>query len=132
MSDSLEASREKAKLENLPSILGGKKLQREENQSNRDYSGGGFYSEKSEAIYLFADHTFRHEKRTFSSVSGGRLSLPSESKRTAEGKWAVEMVAGESHLVLRKDGSVVESWRTSDGGMGVQYLNGVRWSRYKM
>jgi hypothetical protein len=132
LSDSPEAACEKAKLEGLTSILRGKKLQHEENQSDRDYSAGGFYSEKSEAIYLFADQTFRYEKRTFSSVSGGGLSLPSESKRTAEGNWAVEMVAGEPHLVLRKDESVIESWRTSDGGVGVQYLNGVRWNRYKM
>ena len=130
MSD--EEQKQKATIETLTSILRGKKLQREENQSDRDYSGGGFYSEKSEAIYLFADQTCRHEKRTFSSVSGGGLSLPSESKRTTEGRWAVEIVAGMPHLVLRKDGSVVESWRTRDGGVGVQYLNGVRWGRYKM
>ncbi len=81
---------------------------------------------------MFADQTFRHEKRMFSSVSGGGISRPSESMRTMEGNWTVEMVAGEPHLVLRESGLVVESWRTSDGGVGVQYLNGVRWSRYKM
>ncbi len=132
LSDNLQASREKATRETLTSILRGKKLQREANQSDRDDSGGGYYSERSESIYLFVDHTFRHEIRSFSSVSGGGLSLPSERKSVSSGTWAVEMVAGDAHLVLRTDEAIVESWKTRDGGVGVQYLNGARWNRYTL
>jgi hypothetical protein len=130
--DSARTSTDRATLEQLISTLRGKKLQREENQSDRDYSGGGFYSEMSDAIYLFADRTFRKERRVFSSISGGGLSRPSESMSVAEGRWTVEMVDGAPHLVLRSEGSVIASWRTRDGGVGVQYLDGVRWGRYKM
>jgi hypothetical protein len=133
LSDSLTASREKKAIESLTAVLRGKKLQREQNQSDRDYSGGGFYDEESETLHLFADHTFRYEKRRFSAISSGGFALPpSEPKKTEEGTWAVEIIEGAPHLVLRMDGSVCKSWRTRDGGVGVQYLDSERWERYKM
>jgi hypothetical protein len=133
LSDSLTESREKKAIEDLTAVLRGKKLQRERNQPDRDYSGGGFYHEESETLHLFPNHTFRYEKGSFSTVSGGGLSLaPSEQERTDEGTWAVETHEGAPHLVLRKDGSVYRNWRTRDGGKGVQYLDGERWERYRM
>jgi len=133
LSDSLTSSREKKAIESLAAVLRGKKLQREQNQSDRDYSGGGFYHEASETLHLLPDHTFRYKKRRFSAISGSGLALPpSEQTRTEEGIWAVEIIAGAPHLVLRMDGSVCKSWRTRDGGMGVQYLDSERWERYKM
>ena len=133
LSDSLAASRRKKKIEALTAVLSGKKLQRERNQSDRDYTGGGFYDEESETLYLFVDGTFRYEKRSFRSVSGGRLALsPSEHKKTDAGTWAVELVRDEPHLVLKTGGSVRKSWQTRDGGVGVQYLDGERWNRYRM
>jgi hypothetical protein len=133
LSDSLDASREKKEVQSLTDVLRGKKLQRERNQTDRDYSGGGFYYEESETLHLFADHTFRYEKRKSSSVSGtGHALKPSENKRTEEGTWAVEMLNGAPHLVLRMDGSVFKSWRTRNGGVGVQYLDSERRQRYKL
>lgn len=133
LSDSLGASREKKAIESLTAVLRGKKLQREQNQPDRDYSCGGFYHEEVETLHLFADHTFRYEKRKFSAISSGGLALPpSEQKRTEEGTWAVEIIEGAPHLVLRMDGSVCKSWRTRDGGVGVQYLDSEGWERYKM
>ena len=133
LSDSLDASREKREIQSLTAVLRGKKLQREKNQSDRDYSGGGFYYEESETLYLFADHRFRYEKRRSSSVSGTGLARPpSENKRAEEGAWAVEILKGAPHLVLRMDGSVYKIWRTRNGGVGVQYLDSERWERYKM
>jgi hypothetical protein len=133
LSDSLTASREKKAIESLTAVLRGKKLQREQNQSDRDYSGGGFYHEATETLHLFADYTFQYEKRRFSAISSGSLALPpSEQTRTEEGIWAVEILEGAPHLVLRMDGSVCKSWRTRDGGVGVQYLDNERWERYKM
>lgn len=74
MSKNLDSSRESVKVglvETMASILRGKVLRRDENQSDRDYSGGSFYFEKSKALFLFEDGTFRYEEKTFSSVSGG-------------------------------------------------------------
>jgi hypothetical protein len=108
-------------------------LTREQNQADRDYSGGGFYHEASETLHLFTDHTFRYKKRRFSAVSSGSLAQPpSEQTKTEEGTWAVEILEGAPHLVLRKNGSVCKSWRTRDGGVGVHYLDDTRWGRYKM
>jgi len=132
LSAGMAESRRKKKVDNLTAVLGGKVLKREQNQSDRDYSGGGFYSEQSESIALYADATFRYEKRSFSSVSGGGLSLPSERKHVETGTWVVEAVDGEdARLVLRKGRAIFKSWETSDGGTGVQYLDGVRWARYR-
>ncbi len=106
--------------------------ERAQNQSDRDYSGGGFYSEQSESISLYADATFRYEKRSFSSVSGGGLSFPCERKLAETGTWSVQMIGDDARLVLRKGAAIFRSWKTRDGGTGVQYLDGVLWSRYRM
>jgi hypothetical protein len=134
LSESLRVNREKKVIESRTAVLRGKKLQRAQNQPDRDYSGGGFYYEESEILHLFVDHTFHYEKRNFSSVSGRGVSLPpSERTRTEEGSWAVEIIEGGApRLVLRINGAVFQSWRTRDGGVGVHYLDDQRWERYKM
>ena len=132
MTDSMEKARKKNQLESLTAVLSGKILKRAQNQSDRDYSGGGFYSEQSESISLYADATFRYEKRSFSSVSGGGLSFPCERKLAETGTWSVQMIGGDARLVLRKGAAIFRSWKTRDGGTGVQYLDGVLWSRYRM
>ncbi len=113
-------------------VLLGKKLKREQNQADRDFSGGGFYHEETTTIWLYADDTFEYEESTFSSVSSGGLSLPRETKKTASGTWTVRTISGAPHLVLSVDGEVFASWRTSNGGTGVQFLDGERWSRYRI
>ena len=81
LSESLRVNREKKVIESRTAVLRGKKLQRAQNQPDRDYSGGGFYYEESEILHLFVDHTFHYEKRKFSSVSGRGVSLPPLSAR---------------------------------------------------
>ena len=128
----MEESRRRQRVESLTAVLSGKILKRVQNQSDRDYSGGGFYSVQSESISLFADATFRFEKRSFSSVSSGGLSLPCERKLVEIGTWAVECAGDDACLVLRKGNAVFRTWKTRDGGTGVQYLDGTPWERYRM
>lgn len=132
MTVNLEEARRRKQVENMTAVLSGKILKRVHNQSDRDYSGGGFYSEQSESISLYADATFRYQKRSFSSVSSGGLSLPCERKWVETGTWSVELAGNDARLVLRKGGTMFRSWKTSDGGTGVQYLDGTRWERYRM
>lgn len=129
---SMEESRRKRELEGLAAVLRGKILKREQNRSDRDYSGGGFYSEQSESIRLYADSTFRYENRSFSSVSGAGLSLPCERTHAEAGTWAVEPAGNGARLVLRKGRAIFKSWETTDGGTDVQFLDGRRWGRYRM
>ena len=132
MTASMEEARNRNRIETLTAVLSGKILKRAQNQSDRDYSGGGFYSEQSESIALYADATFRYEKRSFSSVSAGGMSLPCERKTAEIGTWSVQVTRDDARLVLCKGGAIFRSWKTRDGGTGVQYLDGVLWSRYRM
>jgi len=131
--EEMQAARNNAAVADLTATLRGKKLVRGQNESARDYSGGGgYYHEEAEAIWLRADNTFRYEKRTFSSVSAGGLSLPRERCTAAGGSWVVEIAKGEPHLTLRSKGRLFASWQTRDGGHGLQYLNGQPWERFKL
>lgn len=119
-------------VDGLVDLLGGKVLRRCENQFDRDYSGGSSYYERSKAIFLYADGTFRYEERTFAQLSAAGMSLPSERRQVGEGNWSVEIVTGRPALVLRQDGRVAAWWHTRDGGVGVQYLDGEPWTRYRI
>ena len=132
MTINLEEARRRKQVENMTAVLSGKRLRRMHNQSDRDYSGGGFYSEQSESISLYADATFRYEKRSYSSVSSGGLSLPCERKWVENGTWSVELAGDDARLLLRKGGTIFRSWKTRDGGIGVHFLDGIRWERYRM
>jgi hypothetical protein len=119
-------------LDGLLDLLGGKVLRRSENQFDRDSGGGSSYSERSKAIFLYADGSFRYEERTFAHLSAAGMSIPSERRHAGEGTWSVEIVTGRPALVLRQDGRVAAWWHTRDGGVGVQYLDGEPWTRYRI
>jgi hypothetical protein len=112
-------------LTELADVLRGKVLRCAENGSD-----AGFYWEKTTSVHLHADESFRYVEHSVSSVSGGGLSMPSESTREAEGTWHVRDVDGVPALVLWDGEDVVAWWHTRDGGTGVQYMDGVPWERY--
>jgi hypothetical protein len=109
--------------------LCGKVLRREENQRDRDYSGGGFYYDNTKTLFLFADGTFRYEQHSFSRVSSGGFSQPLQRDTTSRGTWKVRMVDGKPTLgLLDKDGELVEWWHvTSGGGLHQRRLDGKPW-----
>jgi hypothetical protein len=109
--------------------LCGKVLRREENQRDRDYSGGGFYYDNTKTLFLFADGTFRYEQHSFSRVSSGGFSQPLQRDTTDRGTWKVRMVDGKPILGLHdKDGELVEWWHvTSGGGLHQRRLDGKPW-----
>ncbi len=117
-----------AVLEHLTSVLQGKVLRRREGRVGGGVSGVISSVEKKYGLFLYGDGTFRYEERTFTSVSSGGFSVPSEETRSGEGTWAVELVAGKPALVLRQDGEVTKWWHTEDGGPGKQYLDGEEWN----
>ena len=110
----------------------GKVLRREENSFDRDYSGGSSFSEKSMAIFLYKDNTFLFQVKSFSSLSGGGLSLPSESKRDTSGTWKVVASGSNPALELKlDDGQVLGTWILQTAArQGVEYLDGQPWNRY--
>jgi hypothetical protein len=113
--------------------LSGKVLKKEHNSFDRDYSGGSAYSENSVSVYLYEDKSFLYERKSFSSLSGGGFSLPSESHDREEGRWKVEATEAGAVLILRRaDGSVFQSWAVKDGGRGVEYLDGEAWGRCRI
>jgi hypothetical protein len=114
--------------------LRGKVLKKDENPSDRDYSGGGYYYQRSIAIYLREDHSFLYEERTFSSVRAGELSSSLESPTIRqEGTWKIEFRNESPHLVLRQpDDSVFREWAVKDGGINIEYLDGVGWNKYQI
>ena len=124
--------------ETLTALLRGKVLRRDENQSDRDYSGGGFFWERNKKLFLFDNRSFRYEEKTFQRVSGGGFSMPSERVVVEEGSWTVQAAGAQGVLVLlRTDGSIYARWPTKDGGrdstgLGLQYVDGEIWRRYKL
>jgi hypothetical protein len=114
-------------LSRLTENLCGKVLRLEENQRDRDYSGGGFYYDNRKTLFLFADGTFRYEQHSSSRVSSGGLSQPLRRDTIDHGTWKVGMLDGKPILgLLDKDGEVVEWWNATLGGHQ-QLLNGKPW-----
>jgi hypothetical protein len=116
-------------LSRLTEKLCGKVLRFEETQRNRDYSGGGFFYDKTKTLFLFADGTFRYEQHLFSRVSSGGLSQPLQRDTSHRGTWKVGILDGKPILgLLDKDGEVVEWWHATLGGGGhQQLLDGIQW-----
>jgi hypothetical protein len=111
--------------------LKGKVLRREENQFDRDYSGGCSHYEKSQRLLLHANDTFRFEQKVAISGLSSGLNLPSERIHVNTGTWTIEMRQGRTALVLKHiDGTEFTWWYTEDGGPGIQYLDGKPWNRY--
>jgi len=121
---------QQAVLEDLKSLLQGKVLRRREEDVSGGVSGVISSVEKKYALFLYADGTFLYEERTFTSVTSGGFTVPSEETRSGEGTWSVEAVAGNPALVLKQDGEVTKWWHIREGGPGMQYLDGHEWHRY--
>ena len=106
-------------------LLMGKVLRRVENQADT-----GYFWERSKALFLHHDLSFRYVVRTASSVSAGGLSLPSDKETVAEGRWSVEIRGFTCYLVLKQDGVEVLSWRSEDRGASLHRLDSENWHRY--
>jgi hypothetical protein len=125
------SSSDREQLSTLSEMLASKVLKRSTNQGDSGY-GSSSYLERTEAISLYSDHTFVWRKESFSSVSSGGLSMPSEQKRSTSGQWTAQIVEGKPALVLWNGDELVTWWHARSGGSGIQYLDQDRWERYKM
>jgi hypothetical protein len=105
--------------------LSGKVLRRSENQGDT-----GYFWEKSVAIFLYDDSSFRYIDRRSGSVSGGGLSRPFDKEVVAEGRWTVETRGFAFHLVLEQGGVEAMSWRSENRGVSLHYLDDEAWDRY--
>ena len=113
-------------------ILSNKKLIREKVNSDRDYSGGGWFDEKKETLFLCSDKSFAFVIESFSSVSSGGFSLPSQSRNEYFGTWNIIEEDFTLFLMLRYQDGSLEKIQTRSLGRGLQELNYITWNRYLM
>jgi hypothetical protein len=119
----------------LKRLLIGHVFRRKENQYEGDYSGGSAYWERQRALFLRENGTFHFEDQSFTSVSAGGMSAPSERRETVDGTWALTSeggmladAAGDFTLVLSSRGRIVHLWGI-EFLRGVTYLDGQPWLR---
>ncbi|WP_343698063.1 hypothetical protein [Flavobacterium sp.] len=110
--------------------LSNKVLRLERANSDRDYSGGGWYEEIKYAIYLYSDFSALYVKESFRSVSGGGLSLPSQSSQRDNGNWDVCEENGKIYLEVIFDDGSRQKLETENLGTGIQKLGDHIWNRY--
>jgi hypothetical protein len=115
---------------NMVNTLSDKVLKFERVNSDRDYSGGGWFDEVSHAIYLYSDMSFRYVINTFRSVSGGGLSLPYQNKEEYIGLWKITYQDFKTYLVFTFDDGSQQKYETQNLGTGLQRLNDQTWNRY--
>jgi hypothetical protein len=115
-------------------VLRGRVHRRDENQYEGDYSSGSTYSERRRTMFLYEDGTFLLEDESFSTISSGGLSLPSEQRETADGTWTVQNIEEKPALVLwKEDGTSLTWWHLSTtSDTDVIYLDGDPWSRARI
>lgn len=111
-------------------VLSHKKLKKERVNSDRDYSGGGWFDEKTESIFLCSDKSFAFIIESFSSVSSGGFSMPSQSRNEYFGTWDVIEENGTLYLMLFYQDGSQEKLQTKNLGTGLQQLNYQTWNRY--
>ena len=99
LSESLRVNREKKVIESRTAVLRGKKLQRAQNQPDRDYSGGGFYYEESEILHLIVDHTFTTRSGSLARFLAAACPChPLGARGPRKGVWAVEIIEGGARI----------------------------------
>lgn len=113
-------------------VLSDRKLKRERVNSDRDYSGGGWFDEKTESLFLCSDKSFAFIIESFSSVSSGGFSMPSQSRKEYFGSWDVIDEDGILYLILIYQDGSQEKLQTRNLGTGLQQLNYQTWNRYLM
>ncbi|MWB94003.1 hypothetical protein GON26_06485 [Flavobacterium sp. GA093] len=114
----------------MVNTLANKVLRLEKANSDRDYSGGGWYEEIKHAIFLYSDFSAVYKYDSFRSVSGGGLSLPSESSSRNLGRWNVSEEFGRLYLEIIFDDNSQQKLETKDLGPGLQKLGDQVWNRY--
>ncbi|KRD10416.1 hypothetical protein ASE21_11980 [Flavobacterium sp. Root901] len=110
--------------------LSNKVLRIERANSDRDYSGGGWYEEIKYAIYLYSDFSAIYLKESFRSVSGGGLSLPHQSSQKEIGNWNVCEENGKIYLEIIFNNNSRQKLETENLGTGIQKLGDQIWNRY--
>ncbi|KRB53685.1 hypothetical protein [Flavobacterium sp. Root186] len=114
----------------MVNTLSNKVLRLERANSDRDYSGGGWYEEIKYAIYLYSDFSAVYLKESFRSVSGGGLYAPSESSQKETGRWNVSEEYGRIYLEIIFDDNSRQKLETENLGTGIQKLGDQIWNRY--
>ena len=110
--------------------LSNRVLRLEKVNSDRDYSGGGWYEEMKYAIFLYSDFTSVYVLESFSSVSGGGLYLPNQNTQKHSGTWNICQENGKLYLELVFDDNSRQKLETENLGYGIQKLGDQVWNRY--
>lgn len=110
--------------------LSNKVLKFEKANSDRDYSGGGWYEEEKYQIYLYADFSAVYIRESFRSVSGGGLYLPNQSSTKEYGKWNICEENGKLFLEMIFDDNSKAKLETENLGTSIQKLGDHIWNMY--
>lgn len=116
----------------MTDLLTNKKLVYENVESDRDYSGGGWYSDVKFCLILYGDKSFEAKKESFTSVTGGGLSLPRESNEVKYGYWKIQYQFPNLYLVLQYQNGEEEFLETRSLGVGLQRVGNKTWNRYRL
>ncbi len=116
----------------MTNLLSNKKLVYENVESDRDYSGGGWYSDIKCSLTLYDNKSFEAKKQIFSSVTGGGLSLPRESNEVKYGYWKIQYEFPNLYLVLHYENGEEEFLETKSLGVGLQRVGQKTWNRYRL
>ncbi len=116
----------------MTNLLTNKKLVYENVESDRDYSGGGWYSDIKFCLTLYGDKSFEAKKETFTSITGGGLSLPRESREVKYGYWNIQYEFPNLYLVLKYENGEQEFLETKSLGTGLQRVGNKTWNRYRL
>ncbi|WP_143395020.1 hypothetical protein [Flavobacterium lindanitolerans] len=110
--------------------LSNRVLRFEKANSDRDYSGGGWYEETKYALFLYPDFTVLYILESFSSVSGGGLYLPNKNTQEYKGTWNVCEENQKICLHLTFEDNSSQKIETENLGYGIQKLGNQVWNRY--
>ena len=111
-------------------VLSDRKLKKQEVHSDRDYDGGGWFDEKTTSLYLYSDKSFALIIESFTSVSSGGFSIPSQSKNEHYGSWDIIEEYNFLYLILFYQDGSQEKLQTKNLGTGLHELNYQIWHRY--
>jgi hypothetical protein len=117
-------------VDQMINALSNKVLRLEKANSDRDYSGGGWYEEIKYAIFLYSDFSAVYIKESFRSASSGGLYIPNQSSQKDIGNWNICEEFGKIYLEVIFDDNSRQKLETQNLGPGLQKLGDHVWNRY--
>ncbi|WP_130734898.1 hypothetical protein [Flavobacterium sp. J27] len=117
-------------IQQMISTLSNKVLRLQKVNSDRDYSGGGWYEDISHAMFLYSDFSFNYVIETFRSVTGGGLSMPYQNREEYRGHWKITYENFTTYITFTFEDYSQQKYETQNLGTGLQKMGEHTWNRY--